>query len=101
MPSSKTTRRAEEVLIPPRAHLPPWAPNLVTSRGLALLEAELITEHERLEKGPSGSEQATQVAFTPPIAAARMGHQVGDGVPLQTARERQTSKLLAVEYTTL
>jgi len=46
------------VYIPPRAPLPADAVNLVTSRGLALLQAEMIeleTERERLKKGDKES----------------------------------------------
>jgi transcription elongation factor GreB len=61
----KNDAAGQEVLIPPRAHLPPGVPNLVTPRGLAQLEAELAeltAERERLEESPAASDQTTQMA---------------------------------------
>ena len=46
----KEDSASEEVVIPPRAPLPPGTPNWVTPRGLTLLKAELAelqAEHER------------------------------------------------------
>jgi len=155
----------EQVLVPPRAHLPPGTTNFVTSRGLALLNAELEDLKSQQKVLESGFEEATvraprlaslaeqiealedrirtakpirpvdvpqdevafgatvtvniagqerrftlvgvdeasaqegRVAFTAPIAQALMGHRVGDTVKLQTARDRQALKILAIEYT--
>lgn len=55
----------EQVLVPPRAHLPPGIPNYVTSRGLALLGAELAElKHtlSQLETDPTATSKLASLS---------------------------------------
>ena len=63
----KEDAASEEVIVPPRAPLPPDNPNYVTPRGLELLEAELAQlQAERADLKPTEGEergQARQLAL--------------------------------------
>lgn len=78
------------VIVSPRAPLPDGAPNYVTSRGLALLRAEL----ETLEAERAKIEGASDAAARLPALAARLGElaaRIGSAVevdgPSQPAGE--------------
>jgi len=60
-----------EVVVPPRAPLPPGVPNYVTPRGLELLRAELETlesERAEIERGPEEGRGATLAAWSARLA---------------------------------
>ena len=62
---TKEDSAAEDVVVPPRAPLPPGVPNYVTPRGLALLRAErqqLESARAALREAPDGAAQLAALA---------------------------------------
>ncbi|HTV18243.1 MAG TPA: GreA/GreB family elongation factor [Polyangiaceae bacterium] len=60
-----------EVVVPPRAPLPPGVPNYVTPRGLELLRAErrtLEAERAEIERGPEEGRGAALAAWSARLA---------------------------------
>jgi transcription elongation factor GreB len=64
----------EQIIVPARATLPPGTPNLVTPRGMALLQAELVmleTEHEELQAATlAAADRARELAVNEERLAA-------------------------------